>query len=697
MKKRKVFIEKMKRCIGLAITGMLFICSLSGCVPDKGENPSESVTTEQIQNMEDTAAEENNVNNLLEDMPGSYYGGRTNVKDIYGEIENVLGDAKIFGINAVSDMKLVISLYGDDGLYISIYDIVSGTMSEKVYIAGLDAMYYIYKNRYIVCTSYAEKNSKLAAYDMEFNIVSEHEFPPCSDEELQDRKEGGIYITDGSYFYNPETDVLFYSSGYGDIYGYSFVDGSYTNYFKTGNMEWGGTDFVKEECTDKTLVFNTYGDSDSYNSHTQIMDIASQEVESVIVDCYYSSDKNDSSRNALICFGQDYKIYSDAANVSFDYTIEYEAAEMSWENDTVLTFLGSEKMTEDDFIESFSYAYHAYDMKTGELYASLNLGSFDFTEYTESYNSHYRQGGMDVCGDVAVIQIMDSMGELCNVLVWDYKQGILEDTSEYADKLIKINHEYDDMSNEGIENMLEKKYQIEIYYGEDTDGVQINDVLMTALYDEKYMHGVLVNLAETLKLFPENLLAQLSYYGSGQKPRIYLCKNVNIEGNGIDEIGVHTVADDASVIAVAIENKYQLYSDIVENNNLKTTIVHEIFHGIMEYLEFDYDMWFAENPDAFDYYGVYEDFDIQEDSQRYTADDENGEIYFVNTYSKVNVLEEVAVLYEYSLFNSNNNTAEKILESEHITNKIKMFNSWIRNYYDTTGWPEKTVWEELVE
>lgn len=695
MKNKRSFIKCIERGIGFIVTMAFIMCSISGCVQNNGENTSESVTTGQIQNTAEAAdTEESDVNNLLEQIAGSYYDERTNVKDIYGEIKAALGDAKIFGLNTVSNMKLVISLYGEDGLYITIYDIESGDISEKINIGGLDAMYYIYKDSHIVCTSYIDNKPKLIAYDMELNIVSEHEFPRCSDEELQDQKDGGMYVTEGSYFYNPETDVLFYVSGYGDVYGYSFADGSYTNYYKTENIDWGGADFIREACTDETLVYNIYGDN---GSSTKIIDIASKEVESVWGECYYSSDYKDSSRNSLTCYGQDYKIYSDVVNVSLDYTIEYESAEMAWENETVLTFLENEKRLDDDTIESFSYAYNAYDMKTGALYSSLNLGSFDYMEYTESFNSHYKQGGIDVCGDLAVIRITDDMGELCNVLVWDYKQGILEDTSEYADELIKVNHEYDDMSNTDIENMLEEKYQIEIYYGEDVDDTQINDVYMTALYDDKYLHGVLINLAETLKLFPENLLGQLRYYGSEEKLRIYLCKKVEIEGNGIEEIGVHTVDGDASAVMLATENKFRLYSDIVDENKLRTTIVHEIFHGIMEYLEFDYDMWYAENPEGFMYYEILEDYNIQEDSQRYTACDENGEIYFAIDYSKVNVCEEVATLYEYSLFDDLDNTAEKMLESEHITNKVKMFNSWIRDYYDTTGWPEKTVWEELVE
>ncbi len=694
MKNKKTLSEWVKSWIGLTVAGALLLCSLSGCSQNKEEKTSESVTTGQVQNQSETVTEEPETEKLLENVAGSYYGDRTDVKDIYGELEPALGDSRIMEINTVSDMKLVLALTGKEDLYIAIYDMVSGELSEKLSVGGPDTMYYLYKDKYIVCMDYAESESMLAVYDMELNIIIQHAFPPCSDEELENQTDGGLYTTDSSWFYNPETDMLFYSSGYGDIYGYSFADGSYTNYDKTENAEWGGVDFVKESCTDKTLVYSVYGD---YGDHTKIMDIASKKIEDVYGEVRYSIDKNDDSRNALICYGQDYKIHSNTVNAAFDYTIEYETAEMDWKNDTVFTYLKSEEMTENEIPESFSCAYRAYDMNTGALYASLNLGSFDAMEYIESINSHYRQGGLDVCGDVAVIRIMNGLGEICNVLVWDYQQGILEDTTEYADKLISINHEYEDMSNSEIKSMLEEKYQIEIYYGEDTDNLQINDIYMTALYDENYMHGVFVNLAEALELFPDNLFSQFHYDGTEQKLRIYLCKEVNIQDNGIEEVGVHTVSDDASVVAVNVQNSFKLYHDNVLENNLKTTIVHELFHAITEYLEIDFDMWFAENPEDFDYYQDAAGYDEHEDSLKYTALDENEEIYFVNSYSKVNIYEEIAVLYEYSLFNDTNHTAEKILESEHITNKIKMFNSWIRDSYDTTGWPQKTVWEELVE
>lgn len=511
MKNRKQLSEWVKSRIGLTIAGVLLMCSLFGCNQNKEEKTSESVTTGQVQNQSETTTEEPQAENLLENVAGSYYEDRADVKDIYGELERTLGDSRIMEINTVPDMKLVLALTEKEDLYIAIYDMVSGELSEKVSVGGTDAMYYLYKDRYIVSIDYAESESTLAVYDMELNMIIQHAFPSCSDEELESQKEGGLYTTDGSCFYNPETDMLFYSSGYGDIYGYSFADGSYTNYDKTENAEWGGVDFVKESCTDKTLVCSTYGDDGGY---TKIMDIASKKIENVYGEVRYSIDKNDASRNALICYGQDYKIHSNTVKAAFDYTIEYETAEMEWKNDTVFTYLKSEEMTENEMPESFSCAYHAYDMNTGALYASLNLGSFDVMEYTESINSHYRQGGLDVCGDVAVIRLMDGLGKICNVLVWDYKQGNLEDTTEYTDKLISINHEYEDMSNSEIKSMLEEKYQIEIYYGKDTDNIQINDIYMTALYDENYMHGVFVNLAEALELFPENLLSQLHYDGT---------------------------------------------------------------------------------------------------------------------------------------------------------------------------------------
>lgn len=698
----KSIFGSCKRITLLFIMLCCVMLAIAGC--NKADNNSEggndtrsdtaASTEESTDITSEVVTEEEPVNNLT-DIPGEFYEGRTDVKDIRNNIEELLNISGYTTIIPFSNMKLLVVNEDYNLIRLNVYDIETGEHSDtlEIKVSEYASNYYVYDSKYIVYTDISGDAPRIVVCDDSLKEIRERAVPSCSEEELANKKEYGTYDVLSGYYYNYDSDILLYTSGYGDVTGYSYENESYINYYSATNDEWGNANFITNSSNSKEVVVFLYGDKDESKF---MIDMTTNEVEQLPnVNIYCSGEGIGSERNARIFDSNICAISSDYINATPDYTIEYESAEIDWKNNKLFTYVENNKIVDGN--STVSYTYNAYDFETGEITACLWLNNLNRNDYISTYNSKDRIGGINACGEVAVIVLIDFDGYIKNVLLWDFNQEIVDKPIYDDEELCLVNHEYDELSCEDIKSMLEEKYDIEILYGEETDNVRVNDIDMTALYDEVLLKGALINLKETLELFPDNLFSQLKYIGAENKCRFYLCKSLNIVDNGIDEIGAHCVCEGASVIVLDADIYTCLYKNTIEDNNLRTTIVHELIHAITEYTDINYEEWFLTSPEDFEYYGDYAGYEEHDDSARYTVFDPDGEIYFVNAYSKVSMLEELAVLYEYSLFPSFSFEQETLLSSPHIQSKLKLFNSWIRSSYDTTNWPATTFWEETVK
>ena len=140
--------------------------------------------------------------------------------------------------------------------------------------------------------------------------------------------------------------------------------------------------------------------------------------------------------------------------------------------------------------------------------------------------------------------------------------------------------------------------------------------------------------------------------------------------------------------------------DVNSFEDLENTIYHEIFHAIegdMNYSEaafFDYEVWDGLNPEGFAYDYSYRD---NRDNYNfgYTVADTEHEAYFVDVYSKSFPGEDRARIVEYAMLDAAD-VRRKNIEGSRLQAKLKYICEQIRKGFDTTGWPEKTFWEQAL-
>lgn len=238
-----------------------------------------------------------------------------------------------------------------------------------------------------------------------------------------------------------------------------------------------------------------------------------------------------------------------------------------------------------------------------------------------------------------------------------------------------------------------KENGVEIHFGEDINSCPRD------IYDYQVTNHViriekmLDLLEKALAKYPEGMLEQLGQNGNtGGKLHIYLSGGITpVDETGIDSIGIQNDLDGILFLVL----------DVNSFEDLENTIYHEIFHAIeggMNYSEmafFDYEVWDSFNPEGFVY-----DYDYQENNANYnfdyTADDTEHEVYFIDVYSKSFPGEDRARIMEYAMLDETDARRKKV-ESPRLQAKLKYICEQIRKSYDTTGWPEKTVWEQALK
>lgn len=237
-----------------------------------------------------------------------------------------------------------------------------------------------------------------------------------------------------------------------------------------------------------------------------------------------------------------------------------------------------------------------------------------------------------------------------------------------------------------------KENGVEIYFGEDIKNCPRD------IYDYKVTNNairidkMLDLLEKALGKYPAGMLEQLGQReNAGGKLHVYLSGGITpVDETGIDSIGIQNSLDGILFLVL----------DVNSFTDLENTIYHEIFHameGEMNYSEaafFDYEVWDSLNPKDFAY-----DYDYQENSANYdfdyTLDDTEHEAYFVDIYSKSFPGEDRARIMEYAMLDESDARRKKI-EEPRLQAKLKYICEQIRKGFDTTGWPEKTSWEQAL-
>ena len=208
-----------------------------------------------------------------------------------------------------------------------------------------------------------------------------------------------------------------------------------------------------------------------------------------------------------------------------------------------------------------------------------------------------------------------------------------------------------------------------------------------AMTDPVFIRDALDVLEEGLGKYPEGFFRQLTY-GSIESIRIELVGGLMLKS------GVITHTDDAGAFA---QDRGSYYG-IVLNGFLfsEATLFHEFSHIIDSRLEWDAlirpdamfseETWLALQPEGFSFAMSYTH--IPEELQSFA---DSG--YFVRDYAMTYPTEDRATLMETAM----NNHSWDFEPGSGRRAKLQYYAACIRDCFDTTSWPEITLWEQVLQ
>lgn len=236
---------------------------------------------------------------------------------------------------------------------------------------------------------------------------------------------------------------------------------------------------------------------------------------------------------------------------------------------------------------------------------------------------------------------------------------------------------------------MSQNYGVDIRIGDELDTCPVLDYEYTKIYNPIRIEQTLNILEKELAKYPDGMLAQIDD-DIGDRIQIYLSGKIIGTGDGTisDSRGIENTVDGITFVVLNI-------TDIQE---LDRTLHHEIFHAIEGHMDyagyyFDYDRWESLNPEGFTY-----DYDYIQNEENtdwdYVMSEETGG-YFIDIYSKSFPHEDRARIMEYAMTENEYNSGA--FSYEGIAKKQAYICEQLRLAFRTDGWPEQTVWEQVLQ
>lgn len=207
--------------------------------------------------------------------------------------------------------------------------------------------------------------------------------------------------------------------------------------------------------------------------------------------------------------------------------------------------------------------------------------------------------------------------------------------------------------------------------------------VLTDPYSVRYALNIL-ELA--LNNYPEGFLQQLPF-GSMQQIRIELVNNLR----GKEGMDTHPI-----YIGGFAQENFDHYLVVFDSLSLDTqSVYHELSHVIDKHLAWDAslrsqalfseDTWLSLQPEGFRYAYSYTDM-----TDAIAAYANSG--YFVSSYSMTFPTEDRATLMSVIISDKT-----VLQENPGMAEKMRYYAACIRDCFDTEGWPENTLWEQVLE
>ena len=204
----------------------------------------------------------------------------------------------------------------------------------------------------------------------------------------------------------------------------------------------------------------------------------------------------------------------------------------------------------------------------------------------------------------------------------------------------------------------------------------------------QYIRLALDTVEDALRQYPEGFFRQLCY-GSIESLRIELVDALTIKED---------VQNQPDAITGFAQNMGSYYLVVLDGYEVrKPTVFHELSHAIDKRLEWDSliredalyseETWLTLQPRGFRYGNSYSDY--EETAQFIYV--ESGD--FVSDYSMTNPTEDRATLMETAMLDQ----TWAFEPGSGRRAKMQYYADCIRDCFDTDGWPDTTVWEEVLK
>lgn len=336
------------------------------------------------------------------------------------------------------------------------------------------------------------------------------------------------------------------------------------------------------------------------------------------------------------------------------------------------------RLLEDGHILETDYYYNIdaklYDLE-GKFLSGCTLS--DTGEYFLNYNMVWSesQGGYFL--------LLDNYDSGRRLLFWDISKGTegedlaFEPLPPESEQMQQLRQQAD---------ALEEEYGVQILLG---DRCQTEFIDFTAERTEDYeaIRSELYELETALSSYPEGFFRQLRYY--------------SVRGVQIQLVGQLTPLDgfgreNGSYAAFTYigENQFEIVSNVYATTT--ESYYHEFSHNIDNHLEYiastteetqySEDEWMALNPEGFEY-----SYDYQSEFEPIP---EGCEDYFLDSYSTIKPTEDRAQIMEQAMMEYSGWMFE---EYPRLYDKLEYYCRCIRESFDTTGWPETTLWEQHLK
>ncbi len=442
---------------------------------------------------------------------------------------------------------------------------------------------------------------------------------------------------------------------------------------------------------DDIVVF--FYDSTNYNDDMQAVDYANGVV--------------DVTTGELLCKGEDLsEAYYNGDRYIVKYQVDGNQEIISGIHNGDKKILVGKNYTSATFrnilMDSMSVITTEEEIVAEKLYMTLkdidlNTGMVQHEiEFVYPYDMQITRTPVDICKSVEgnfVIYYCQYNESDNEIYLWDLndENSTSTDDNNYYVPITALD------DPDGLEEQREMaktigdKYGVDIYIGNEILDVDIFDFDCAPINNSVRITQALDIIDVELAKYPDGMLKQLDNDYCPEL-KIYLCGKLTsiAEGTVSDAAGLHNYGEDGRMIIL----------DITQMTNLNYNLHHELMHAIESYStdeEYYFEEWYSYNPKDFEYDFNYAENEINGDNM-YTYLWDEGEAYFVDAYSKSFPDEDRARIMENAMMEIPDDSDGKgVFEEEKIYNKYEYLCEFIRQVFDTTGWPEVTYWERMLE